>query len=284
VLTQLEPAGQRLTSEIYECYLPDLVNDGAWSALLERLTRCERARIVALRRPEDRIRSIAGRVLLRCALRDAGLTRREDLWLETTRRGRPRVLGLCGLVINVSIAHSGSVVLCAVAQDAALGLDVEQILPVRELASLQDRLFSQPERTHINAGGADCRLFRFYELWTFKEALLKAVGLGLSVDPQRIEVDCTGGVPVVRTLPPVLGDPSDWALQRLAVRPGYVGAACMRRGDVPPLRQVPVNALLQASRATSFEVVSDGEAPSASCGAGRLGSVSSRLGSDAFHP
>ncbi len=74
---------------------------------------------------------------------------------------------------HVNLAHSGRMVLFAVAEDK-IGVDVE-FCRVREYASLAKRYFHPREQAWASLDWAE----RFYDIWTAKEAYLKAIGIGI---------------------------------------------------------------------------------------------------------
>ena len=65
-----------------------------------------------------------------------------------------------------------------------IGVDIEQIIPI-ELTDYKEQL-TQNEWEHIHQ--ANDRLRTFYEIWTRKEALLKALGRGIDMDFDTLDV------------------------------------------------------------------------------------------------
>ncbi len=80
----------------------------------------------------------------------------------------------------------------AVAREV-LGVDVEQVDPLPDLHSLRAHTLTPRENQAIEFSPLPEREALFYRCWVRKEALLKARGCGLSVDPR--EVDTTSAVP-----------------------------------------------------------------------------------------
>src|SRR5262249_51699226 len=61
-----------------------------------------------------------------------------------------------------------------------IGVDIERIDQPELAQEVAERYFSKNEVAWIQSGPTDARTIRFTELWTLKEAFLKATGVGLS--------------------------------------------------------------------------------------------------------
>jgi 4'-phosphopantetheinyl transferase len=82
-----------------------------------------------------------------------------------------------GLYFNVT--HSGNWILIAIA-DRETGIDMEKINPDFNYEEIVELIFTHPEIQHIRDSAPPPG--SFYKLWTRKEALAKALGLGLTDD------------------------------------------------------------------------------------------------------
>ena len=58
----------------------------------------------------------------------------------------------------------------------------------RELDGYIRLLFAPQERAELEEANGDGKVELFYRLWTLKEALIKAVGAGLSLDTAKFEI------------------------------------------------------------------------------------------------
>jgi 4'-phosphopantetheinyl transferase len=113
-----------------------------------------------------------------------------------------------------------------VSETAEVGIDIEQIYrdcPVDDLAS---RYFSAREYAWLRQQPEERRLQDFYRLWTFKEAVLKCAGVGLSVSPASVQVWLDRDAHVT------CSDPKLKAVERLFVREfslidGYASAVAV---------------------------------------------------------
>ncbi len=86
--------------------------------------------------------------------------------------------------LDFSIAHSYNMVVCAIAFNSKIGIDIEQIKPV-DWQRFED-YFTENEFNFLeNSQQPDSD---FYLLWTKKEALSKAIGIGIELDFKSIDV------------------------------------------------------------------------------------------------
>jgi 4'-phosphopantetheinyl transferase len=86
--------------------------------------------------------------------------------------------GAMGLHFN--LAHSQDLALIATATDRELGVDIEANRDLQEIVGGLDRYFAESERTLLAQSGPAERINLFFQLWTRKEAVLKASGEGIA--------------------------------------------------------------------------------------------------------
>ncbi len=141
---------------------------------LALLTAEERARASRFVFDRDRTRFVAGRAAKRVIL--AGYTggAPEALLFELGPHGKPHLSA--GPAFSYS--SSGACGLLAAGGDRPLGVDVERIREVLDAAALARGVFTPEELAAWRTTGGDgCA--SFLRVWTRKEAILKALGLGL---------------------------------------------------------------------------------------------------------
>lgn len=81
-----------------------------------------------------------------------------------------------------NLSHSGSFGALALGHGTgAIGVDIEQHRPGRRFGALARRNFAPAEVRDLEALPEDARSLRFYDVWTLKEAYLKARGTGLQL-------------------------------------------------------------------------------------------------------
>jgi 4'-phosphopantetheinyl transferase len=150
--------------------------------LVELLDEHERDRLNRFRRPADTARYLAAHALTRIVLGRCLEQSPSSLVIDRTCRcgaqhGKPR---LAGGGPGFSLSHAGDVVGVAVLDGGAVGLDVEAVRPISDLAAMA---------RHIGAPEEPAAFFR---AWTRKEALLKATGDGLASPMAAIVLDADG--------------------------------------------------------------------------------------------
>ena len=74
-----------------------------------------------------------------------------------------------------NISHSGDIIICAISKNYEIGIDIEKIKPIKienfkSILSKEDLKFIKNQKDHSKA---------FFEIWTKKEAILKAIGTGI---------------------------------------------------------------------------------------------------------
>ncbi|MEL7039223.1 MAG: 4'-phosphopantetheinyl transferase superfamily protein, partial [Cyanobacteria bacterium J06592_8] len=138
----------------------------------------ERERAYRYRRHQDQVRFIVARGVLRRILAGYLGLSPSELEFSYSTRGKPQ-LKTNSLGIEFNISHSEELGLFAIALNRQVGIDVEYIRTI-EVLSLAERFFQASEYSALNALQDNQQLRGFFQLWTAKEAYVKATGEGLS--------------------------------------------------------------------------------------------------------
>ncbi len=113
----------------------------------------------------------------------------EHLAFRTSEHGKPyAIVRGRRSPVSFNVSHSGAHGLIALASGGRVGIDVEKRVPHRNLAELIEAVFGPNEKHELAAASNRDRLHLFFRLWTMKEALSKAHGMGLSLDVSRFEI------------------------------------------------------------------------------------------------
>jgi 4'-phosphopantetheinyl transferase len=189
----------------------------------------ERARSARFRFERHRNRFIAARGILRSLLSTYLDCAPDALQFAYGPNGKPTLLGrFAQSSLFFNLAHSENLALIAVTRLAPVGVDVEQIRPVDDAGKLVERFFSPRENALFQQLSSDLKNIAFFNLWTRKEALLKATGEGIAHSLNRVEVTfLPGEPPQLLALPEKPGFNGDWVLRDLTPAPGFVGAVAL---------------------------------------------------------
>ena len=141
------------------------------------------------------------RAALRAVLCERLSCSNEQLTLGALEFGKPfAVLHGEMALVSFNVSHSGDHGLIAYAPDGWLGVDIEERGERRSLDELIETTLTPVEREELASGSDQQRLHSFLKLWTIKEAVIKAIGLGISISMSELEVPAamrhgsTGGV------------------------------------------------------------------------------------------
>jgi 4'-phosphopantetheinyl transferase len=171
-------------------------------ALLDVLDDDERRRADRFRVDAARERFVAAHAMLRGLLAARTGAPPQRLRFAAGPHGKPALIDAPAAAPHFNLAHSGDLAVVALAGDE-LGADVEALRPFPRAERFAARFFAPSERRWLEARPADQRGHAALELWTFKEAYLKAVGSGIAmtlagieIDPERPALLQVAGVPV----------------------------------------------------------------------------------------
>lgn len=189
----------------------------------------ERARQARFHRPEDRRDYAVAHDLLRRAL-SLGRDVPPQRWqFAVAENGKPFIQSPVLLPpLFISLSHTRGAVACAATTVGPVGVDIERVQRFIDAHDLDRSVFTPRERTELNEGGEEADRRRC-ELWTLKEALLKATGDGLAkpLDGVGFALDLSGQITFETTLDL---DVDGWDFSLYAPSTDVRIAAAVKRG------------------------------------------------------
>jgi 4'-phosphopantetheinyl transferase len=207
------------------------IPDDERAALHPLLSESEAARsrrFLAARHAE---RYVVAHARLRQALAATLQVDAQSLEFIDGEHGKPELAGPAaetGLQFNLS--HSGGLGLVGWSWQRRIGVDVEAWREMRDEEALVRRYFSPAEIGAWEALPPAERNEAFFNLWTRKEAYIKAVGRGLSLPLASFDVSHGNGpaAKLLRASTLVAGGP--WSLVAPQAGPGFSLAAVLEAG------------------------------------------------------
>jgi 4'-phosphopantetheinyl transferase len=164
---------------------------------LSWLDKEERERYYRFKFSRNRLEYLLAHALLRSCLSYYGNLDPEDWVFSKNPYGKPEVdTKHHSSGLRFSISHTEGLVACAITPCSDIGVDAEIITPKRNLRSVAKSICAPPELLELDRLSAEAWYQRFYDIWTLKEAYVKALGLGLSLPLQHVRFrfhgeDCT---------------------------------------------------------------------------------------------
>ncbi len=192
----------------------------------------ERAALGRLTRAADQERYVAAHALLRLVIGGRWQLDPAAVGLSATcvrcggPHGRLSVSPPTGRApLHVSLAHAGDRVVVAVTEAGPVGVDVEPVTGVR-FDGFDDVALGAGERRALADVADDDRASWRAQVWVRKEAVLKATGDGLTVDPRLVVVSAPPA-PARLLAPVAAADPAGMALTDLDLGPEYAGCVAL---------------------------------------------------------
>jgi 4'-phosphopantetheinyl transferase len=172
------------------------------------LSEDELERVTRLIFEQDRNRFIAARSMLRRIC--AGYTGEnpKSIRFRYGTHGKPE---LAGAGIHFNLSHSEDLAVYAFSSRLRVGVDIERIRPVADAESIVRDFFSAVDHKSFVTIDPSLKNESFFRYWTRREALLKAMALGIATPPEDLHVGVPNGY-------------GEWSVRDIAVGEGFAGA------------------------------------------------------------
>ena len=158
----------------------------------------------------------------------------ERVALEESAHGRPALGGAHRDAFAFNWSHSHDQAVIAIARGVVPGIDLERLRAHPKALPIARRYFSPEETAWLAALPEAERDRAFLELWTAKEAVLKALGRGLAFGLHRLSIGGSSRDPVLGRLEG--HEATQWRLHRLALDDAHIGTLAWQ-GEPRRIRQ-----------------------------------------------
>jgi 4'-phosphopantetheinyl transferase len=195
----------------------------------------ERARADRFHFPQHRRRFVLAHVALRRLLAVALEVAPDAIAYRFGPQGKPALAGAAGERLEFNLAHSGELAVVALSAAEPVGIDLEAVRPGRDLAGLAAACLAPAELAEHGCLAPPARPADFYRRWVCKEAALKALGCGLSLEPRAVVVDGLAAARPRVTAPGMVAA-AVRSLTLLDLPGGYVGALAVVGPGLPTPR------------------------------------------------
>jgi 4'-phosphopantetheinyl transferase len=221
------------STDLHVWLLPE--NDPAIPAALEStrswLAPDEHARAARYRHEGARQHYLLTRALVRNVLSRYADVDPSNWQFSANAYGRPEIANsLASLQFNV--AHTKGLIVMAVTREAAIGIDVENIVEREAATNIADSFFAPTEAAALQKLDTRDQQLRFFEYWTLKESYIKARGMGLSLPLDKFSFEFPDERSVRLSVDAQLQDDSGrWHFLQARPTDEHLMAICRERSD-----------------------------------------------------
>jgi len=197
----------------------------------QRLSSDERLRAERFAFALHRNRFVVARAGLRKLLGERLGVQPNEVDLESAAHGKP-ALGRRHAKddLKFNISHSGGVVVFALARGREIGVDIEAVRPLPDRDDMAARCFSDKENEEFRNLPQSEKLEAFFNCWTRKEAVVKALGYGLSFPLDDFDVTLAPGRSArILRLGDMPAEKCGWDIRSFIPVPDYVGAVAFEQ-------------------------------------------------------
>jgi 4'-phosphopantetheinyl transferase len=175
--------------------------------------------------PRDQARFAAARSMLRKILGHYLRSEPAEVRFNYGPKGKPFLDSASSPKLHFNLSHSENLALIALTWEGPVGVDVERIRPLSDSEELAERFFCENENAALKNVRAGERFDAFFDLWTRKEALIKATGDGMTDEGIKIDTLSTEERSAhLVDIRPGLVSLSDWDLHRFEPAKGFRAA------------------------------------------------------------
>jgi len=156
------------------------------------LSELEKKRAERLRFEGLRQRFTAGHAITRLILGQYLKQEPGEVEIGNLPGGKPELAGISDQELKplqFNLSHSGSMILVSISRHFDLGIDLEAVQPEFEQGLVSSHFFSAHERAWLDNLQTDQKSIAFFQIWTCKEAVLKAEGGGLRRSLEKVQIE-----------------------------------------------------------------------------------------------
>jgi 4'-phosphopantetheinyl transferase len=216
-------------ADIWILPIPHVPSPKVTDACTALLSAEERARAARFRFERDRATFVLSHALTRTVLSRYADVPPADWRFEVNEQGCPFVAApAASASLRFNLSHTDGCAVVAVARGRDVGIDVEALARPVDL-DVADRFFASAEVAAVREAPAPLQRRVFLEIWTLKEAYIKARGVGLAIGLQGFTCTRADDGAASIAFGAVRDDPAAWQLLQFHPTPSHVGALAVRR-------------------------------------------------------
>lgn len=163
------------------CYLSEENHEELLKKNLFRFSANYQKKIQSFKKWQDAQLSLLGRMLLFNGINEFTKKKYSDEDIRYTIFNKPYFKDS---LIHFNVSHSGNIVICAISDEAEIGIDIEKIVHI----DINDFKTQMTDDEWFGVVSSNNEIMSFYDFWTKKEAVVKAYGQGLGLSLKSFEI------------------------------------------------------------------------------------------------
>lgn len=137
------------------------------------------------------------------------------------------------MALNFNLSHTEKMVVLAVTRDRDIGVDIEYLPRENVGLDIAMRYFSETEFQELSALPVESQKRRFLDLWTLKEAYIKARGMGLAIPMDQLSYSFPQPDEIQISFSQSLHDsPRNWRLWQFIPDETHIVGLALRTADM----------------------------------------------------
>lgn len=162
------------------CIDPIKLSESSISYLEKMLDKDERRKLQQYKNIKSQHTALVTRSISRLILSQYTKTSPSKLSFTSNQHGKPKLINN-EENIRFNLSHNNELIIMAVCLEDEIGCDIENPSRKVNIEPIARRYFSKQEYSELNNLPELLKISRFFEIWTLKEAFVKATGVGISL-------------------------------------------------------------------------------------------------------
>lgn len=200
------------------------------AAYKQLLSEPELERLANIRFDNHKHQFLVTRALVRSALSMYAPIAPEAWRFIYNEYGRPEVEAKFNSQnLRFNLSHTNGLIVLGITLENDLGVDTECLQRKNNIIAIAERYFSESEIRQLQQTSETGQIELFYQLWTLKEAYIKAKGQGLHIPLNRFSFNIKTSTSIEISFNPNFDDtPHDWHFWMYTRQPSYQIAIALR--------------------------------------------------------
>lgn len=250
-LNRLEPTLTLNENEIHLwfCRIDQPINPALFDTCYSQLSDTEREQQSRFNFKKHRRQYLITRCMVRNILSLYTVAARPEQWQFTSNSyGKPRISAPIPELLHFNLSHTHDAIVLGITQEQEIGIDIESLSRKVNSLEIAERFFSQAETTELRSLPEHLQADRFYDLWTLKEAYIKACGGGLSLPLNGFGFQFHGEDITIEFSNKISDDPNSWKFWLLRSQEGHKVAVAIKGDSAEETFRISVKQIIPGER------------------------------------